>query len=224
MKKSITMVAVASLVGASAMASDLESVHERSSYYFGLDLGSNLAQQVGVDRIDLEAVILGLNDGLDGTEPRLSLEELSEAVMALQQELASEMEEQSASLREPGDQFLAENAEREEVVVTPSGLQYEVVEEGEGDTEPTASDIVRVHYHGTLIDGTVFDSSVERGQPVEFPLDAVIPGWTEGVQLMKEGDKFRFYIPSDLAYRGQSVGEIPPYSVLIFEVELLEIL
>lgn len=224
MKKSITMVAVALLISASAMASDLESVYERSSYYFGLDLGSNLADQVGADRVDLDAIIMGLNDGLDGEEPRISLDDLSEAVMALQQELASEMEEQSATLREPGDEFLAENAERDGVTVTSSGLQYEILESGEGDAEPTASDIVRVHYHGTLIDGTVFDSSVERGQPVEFPLDAVIPGWTEGVQLMTEGDKFRFYIPPDLAYRAQSVGEIPPYSVLIFEVELLEIL
>ena len=216
--------AVAAMISAGAAASDLETVTERSSYYFGLDLGSNLAQQVGTERVDLEALIMGLEDGLGEAEPQLSIDEIREAVMALQQELQAEMEEQSSSLREPGEEFLAENADRDEVIVTDSGLQYEIMEESGSGVTPSASDTVRVHYHGTLIDGTVFDSSVERGDPVEFPLDGVIPGWTEGVQLMAEGDKFRFYIPSDLAYRDEAVGDIPPFSVLIFEVELLEIL
>lgn len=222
--KKFTTLAATVLLSTSLAASDLETVNERSSYYFGLDLGSNLAQQIGTERVDIEALMMGLQDGLDEAEPRLSMDEIRDAVMALQQELQSEMEEQSASLREPGDAFLAENAEREEVVVTDSGLQYEIMEESGSDVSPTASDTVRVHYHGTLVDGTVFDSSVDRGDPVEFPLDGVIPGWTEGVQLMAEGDRYRFFIPPDLAYRDQAVGDIPPFSVLIFEVELLDVM
>lgn len=224
MKKFIPVTALALAISGGVMASDLDTVTERSSYYFGLDLGSNLAQQVGVERIDMDAVIMGLEDGLSGAEPRLALDDIREAVMALQQELQAEMEEQSSSLRGPGEDFLAENAERDEITVTASGLQYEIMEASGSDITPTAADIVRVHYHGTLIDGTVFDSSVDRGEPVEFPLDGVIPGWTEGVQLMSEGDKYRFYIPSDLAYQDQAVGDIPPFSVLIFEVELLDVL
>jgi len=223
MKKFIIGAAMG-LTASAAMASDLETVTERSSYYFGLDLGSNLVQQIGSERIDIEAVIMGLEDGLAEAEPRISVDEIREAVMALQQELEAEIEEESASLREPGEEFLADNAERDGVQVTASGLQYEVLSQGDSDVSPSESDTVRVHYHGTLVDGTVFDSSEERGEPVEFPLDGVIPGWTEGVQLMSEGDRYRLYIPSDLAYRDQSVGNIPPYSVLIFEIELLEVL
>ena len=124
---------------------------------------------------------------------------------------------------EKGAAFLAENAKKAGVTTTASGLQYEVLQSGSGETHPTASSTVRVHYHGTLIDGTVFDSSVERGETISFPLNRVIPGWTEGVQLMKVGDKFRFYIPSNLGYGERSAGKIPPGSVLIFDVELFEI-
>lgn len=124
---------------------------------------------------------------------------------------------------ELGEVFLANNAKRDGVKTTASGLQYEVLNSGDGDKHPTASDSVNVHYHGTLTDGTVFDSSVERGEPISFPLNRVIKGWTEGVQLMKKGDKFRFYIPADLGYGNRSAGKIPPGSVLIFDVELLAI-
>lgn len=124
---------------------------------------------------------------------------------------------------EKGSAFLAGNAKKEGVQTTASGLQYEVLQSGKGDIHPTASNTVRVHYHGTLIDGTVFDSSVERGETISFPLNRVIPGWTEGVQLMKVGDKFRFYIPSHLGYGNRSAGKIPAGSTLIFDVELFEI-
>ena len=124
---------------------------------------------------------------------------------------------------EQGDVFLATNAKREGVKTTASGLQYEVLQSGNGDKHPTEISTVNVHYHGTLTDGTVFDSSVERGEPISFPLNRVIKGWTEGVQLMKKGDKFRFFIPADLAYGNRSAGKIPPGSVLIFDVELLAI-
>lgn len=124
---------------------------------------------------------------------------------------------------EQGEVFLAGNAKREGVTTTASGLQYEVLQQGSGTKHPNAESTVNVHYHGTLTDGTVFDSSVERGEPISFPLNRVIKGWTEGVQLMKTGDKFRFFIPADLAYGNRSAGKIPPGSVLIFDVELLAI-
>lgn len=123
---------------------------------------------------------------------------------------------------EAGDAFLTENAKKEGVQTTASGLQYEVLQKGDGDCHPTANSTVTVHYHGTLIDGTVFDSSVNRGQTISFGLNQVIPGWTEGVQLMVVGDKMRFYIPSHLAYGNRSAGIIKPGSTLIFDVELFE--
>ena len=130
---------------------------------------------------------------------------------------------QAAKNIEEGKAFLAENAQKEEVQTTASGLQYQVLTKGESETHPTATSTVEVHYHGTLLDGTVFDSSVERGETIAFPLNKVIKGWTEGVQLMVEGDKFRLFIPSELAYGNQSVGNIKPGSTLIFDVELIRI-
>jgi FKBP-type peptidyl-prolyl cis-trans isomerase FklB len=124
--------------------------------------------------------------------------------------------------RAAGETFLAENAKKDGVTTTSSGLQYEVIKMGKGK-KPTATDRVKVHYHGTLIDGTVFDSSVQRGEPIIFALTQVISGWTEGLQLMPVGSKFKFYIPQHLAYGAQQAGQIPPYSTLIFEVELLGI-
>lgn len=122
-----------------------------------------------------------------------------------------------------GNDFLAQNKANVDVLTTASGLQYQVLNKGTGTTHPTASSKVKVHYHGTLLDGTVFDSSVERNEPISFPLNRVIAGWTEGVQLMVEGDKFKFFIPSQLAYGNSAAGKIQPGSTLIFEVELLEI-
>ena len=127
------------------------------------------------------------------------------------------------SSKEEGEKFLVENALREGVITTPSGLQYEIIKKGKGKTTPTATDVVKVHYHGTLINGTVFDSSVERNEPISFALTQVIPGWTEGLQLMTVGSKYKFYIPQELGYGSQQAGSIPPYSTLIFEVELLGI-
>lgn len=124
---------------------------------------------------------------------------------------------------EQGEVFLTNNAKRDGVKTTASGLQYEVLNSGDGDKHPTEVSTVNVHYHGTLTDGTVFDSSLERGEPISLPLNRVIKGWTEGVQLMKKGDKFRFFIPANLGYGSRSAGKIPPGSVLIFDVELLAI-
>lgn len=132
--------------------------------------------------------------------------------------------EAAAKAREVGEKFLAENAKQPGVVTLPSGLQYMVLNEGTGK-KPKASDTVRCHYHGTLTDGTVFDSSVQRGEPAEFPLNQVIAGWTEGVQLMNEGSKYRFFIPFNLAYGERGAGaQIPPYSALVFDVELIKVL
>lgn len=125
--------------------------------------------------------------------------------------------------KEEGEKFLAENALREGVITTASGLQYEVLKKGKGKKTPTATDVVKVHYHGTLTNGTVFDSSVDRNEPISFALTQVIPGWTEGLQLMTVGSKYKFYIPQQLGYGSQQAGSIPPYSTLIFEVELLDI-
>lgn len=122
-----------------------------------------------------------------------------------------------------GENFLAKNKTSEGVQETPSGLQYLVLQKGSGETHPSAKSTVNVHYHGVLLDGTVFDSSVDRGTPISFPLNQVIAGWTEGLQLMVEGDKFKFFIPSNLAYGTGAVGNIPPGSLLVFDVELLEI-
>jgi len=129
----------------------------------------------------------------------------------------------AAENSEAGSAFLTENKANPNVNETPSGLQYIVLQQGQGTQHPTASSTVKVHYHGTLLDGTVFDSSVDRGEPISFPLNRVITGWTEGVQLMVEGDKFRFFIPSHLAYGDSAAGQIAPGSLLIFDVELLDI-
>ncbi|MDD1779840.1 FKBP-type peptidyl-prolyl cis-trans isomerase [Enterovibrio sp. ZSDZ35] len=128
----------------------------------------------------------------------------------------------AAENKEAGDAYLSQNGQEEGVETTASGLQYKVLEAGEGDTHPTATSKVKVHYHGTLIDGTVFDSSVQRGEPIEFGLNQVIRGWTEGVQLMKKGEKTRFFIPADLAYGNRAAGIIKPGSTLIFDIELLD--
>lgn len=133
-----------------------------------------------------------------------------------------ELKEQYADKVKEGEEFLAENGKREGVVTLPSGLQYEVIKEGNGD-KPTASDRVKVHYHGTLIDGTVFDSSIDRGEPTSFGVTQVIPGWTEALQLMPVGSKWKLYIPSDIAYGSRDTGTIKPFSTLIFDVELIDI-
>ena len=153
--------------------------------------------------------VLGFNEQMDGTQA-------GEYIQTTMNNI------KYGNVQEEGEKFLAENALKDGVVTTESGLQYEVIKMGKGK-KPSATDRVKVHYHGTLINGTVFDSSVERGEPITFGLNQVIKGWTEGVQLMPIGSKFRFYIPQELGYGAQSAGSIPPYSTLIFEVELLDI-
>lgn len=181
-------------------------------------------QKLGGD-LDKDLVVKGFIDTLEETSP-FSLDEIRQFAQAGDQamrQLQEQQAEQAAAKNiEEGVAFLAENAKKEGVVTTESGLQYEVVEEGSGPS-PKATDTVRVHYKGTLLDGTEFDSSYSRGEPAVFPLNRVIAGWTEGVQLMKQGGKTRFYIPSELAYGQRATGAITPNSTLIFDVELLEV-
>lgn len=206
----------------SSVSSDLKTPAQKASYGIGLSMGKNLSEE-GMDDLDPQAVALGIEDALAKKDQRLSDDELMEAFSFLQERAQERMSALNDKTAKEGVAFLADNAKRDGVKATDSGLQYEVLSSAEG-SKPKVSDVVKVHYTGTLIDGTVFDSSVERGEPVEFPVGGVIPGWVEGLQLMNVGEKFKFYIPSDLAYGAQSpTPEIPANSTLVFEVELLDI-
>jgi len=200
-----------------------ESIEQRVSYGVGRQLGDQLKNNP-FKEFDVTAVQAGLADALAGDASQVSDELLNEAFGVVSKKMQEQEQELGKVKAAEGEKFLAENAGREEVTVTESGLQYEVLETGEGD-KPTAESTVRVHYHGTLSDGTIFDSSYERGQPAEFPVGGVIAGWTEALQLMSVGSKWKLSIPYNLAYgeRG-SQGAIPPYATLVFDVELLDIL
>ncbi|OAV45912.1 FKBP-type peptidyl-prolyl cis-trans isomerase [Lewinella sp. 4G2] len=188
------------------------------SYALGVVLSKNLSGQ-GFTDVNADEFAKGFSEGLANTAA-ISPDQANKIIQNFMQ---AKQEEESKELRKDGEDFLAENAKRPEVKVTESGLQYEVLKEGTG-ASPSATETVEVHYHGTLIDGTVFDSSVDRGQTISFGLNQVIPGWTEGVQLMKEGAKYRFFIPYNLAYGARgSAPKIPPYAALIFDVELFEV-
>lgn len=200
-----------------------ESIEQRVSYGVGRQLGDQLRNNP-FKEFDVTAVQAGLADALAGAASQVNDQDLNEAFAVVSKKLQEQEQEQAKEKAAEGEAFLAKNAERPEVTVTESGLQYEVLSEAEGE-KPTAASTVRTHYHGTFINGEVFDSSVDRGQPAEFPVGGVIAGWTEALQLMSVGAKWRLYIPYNLAYgeRG-SQGAIPPYSALVFDVELLDIL
>ena len=195
-----------------------KNIIKDASYALGCDVGKNL-QSNGINDIDTAEFAAGMKSVIEGEESRFSEEEikniLNEFFMSIQQR-------QGEANKKSGMDFLAENAKRENVVVLPSGLQYEVLKQGDGK-KPALSDSVTTHYHGTLIDGSVFDSSVQRGEPATFPVSGVISGWVEALQLMNEGSKWRLYVPSDLAYGAQAAGSIAPHSTLIFDVELLNV-
>lgn len=237
LKTKLTLVAVA-LLTLSACGKDekvakapvLDTEHAKQAYSLGVSAGRYLQSTVDEYNkiavgLDAELILRGVQDGLAG-KSEVSEEDIQQLLTALDETYRNAQtklaEEAAASAKAAGIAFLAENAKKEGVTVTESGLQFEVVQAAEG-VKPTAMDTVKVHYTGTLTDGTVFDSSVERGEPIEFPLNRVIPGWTEGVQLMSVGSKFRFTIPSELAYGERDMGTIPPHSVLVFDVELLDV-
>ncbi|MAD46895.1 MAG: peptidylprolyl isomerase [Oceanospirillaceae bacterium] len=201
----------------------LENHLDQASYGVGLNIGRQLSQE-GVD-MNADAVAAGIKDALSGAEPRIDDETLKAAFDKVREEQVRKQEALNDAAAKASEEFLAKNAKRDEVTVTESGLQYEVLKSGD-DSQPTpsATDTVRVHYHGTLTDGTVFDSSVERGEPAQFPVNGVIKGWIEALQMMHVGDKWKLYVPADLAYGARSPSPaIPANSALIFEVELLEI-
>ena len=199
---------------------------DRLSYALGLSMGNNFRSS-GIDTINVQDFADGVAAVFYGSEPKMSYDEAKEVIQAYFTELQKKQEEAAAAMGElnakAGEEFLAENGKRAEVKTTDSGLQYEVLAEGEGES-PKATDTVSVHYTGKLIDGTVFDSSVERGAPATFGVTQVIPGWVEALQLMKKGAKYRLFIPSALAYGPQGAGGIiGPNQTLIFDVELLDI-
>lgn len=190
------------------------------SYSVGVLLAQNLKSQ-GFDELDSISLSNAISDVLGNKTLVISAEEAQAIVSSYASKKASTV---SSKAKDAGASFLAENAKREEVTITATGLQYEVISAGTGTVSPGPSDKVRVHYHGMLIDGTVFDSSIQRGQSITFGVNQVIMGWQEALQLMKEGDKWRVYIPYDLAYGERGAGSsIPPYSALIFDVELIGI-
>lgn len=200
---------------------------DKLSYALGMSMGHNFKGS-GINELNVQDFANGVAAVYDGVQPEMTYEEAKQTVQEFFTKIQEEMEAEAAKAGEAnkqiGEAFLSENAKREGIKVTESGLQYEVLTEGNGAT-PAASDKVEVHYTGKLIDGTVFDSSVERGVPAMFGVTQVIPGWVEALQLMKEGDKWRLYIPSDLAYGSQGAGGIiGPNSTLIFDVELLRVI
>ncbi|HBZ93312.1 MULTISPECIES: FKBP-type peptidyl-prolyl cis-trans isomerase [unclassified Pseudomonas] len=201
---------------------DLSSDEGRVSYGIGRQLGGQLRDNPPPG-VDLNAILAGLTDAFTGQASRVSEAELGASFKVIREIMQAEAAAKAEAAAGEGRAYLAENAKREGMTVLASGLQYEVLVAGEG-AKPSAEDQVRVHYHGTLIDGSVFDSSYERGQPAEFPVGGVIPGWVEALQLMATGSKWRLHVPSELAYGAQGVGSIPPHSVLVFDVELLDIL
>ena len=199
---------------------------QKISYALGMNIMGNLAE-LPIE-IDVESVISAIKDVSAEKETALKVEEYHKYMQEFQKKVQEAGQQAVAKAAEnnkkAGAEFLAENAKKEGVKVTPSGLQYRVITEGSG-AKPSASSKVKVHYTGKLTDGTVFDSSVQRGEPIDFALNQVIPGWTEGVQLMTPGSKYEFVIPSDLAYGDRGAGNaIPPGATLVFEVELLAVM
>lgn len=203
----------------------LNTKAEKTSYALGLDVASSL-KNMPIE-INADSFVAAFTALMKGEQPALDPQEFQTVMQEFQEELKKAAEDKQSQVAEANKQqglaFLAQNSTQEGVTTTASGLQYKVIEEGEG-AKPTAADTVTVHYTGTLIDGTKFDSSVDRGEPATFPLNGVIKGWTEGVQLMSVGSKYRFTIPSELAYGDRGAGQlIGPGAVLVFDVELISI-
>jgi len=203
--------------------SKYDTVELQASYGIGRQIGDQVASNP-FEGLDADAVAQGVIDALKGNEMAVEVEDLRAAFGVINERMQAEHEAKAKEASAAGVAFLEENAKKEGVTVTESGLQYEVLTTGDGE-KPTAASTVRTHYHGTLIDGTVFDSSYDRGQPAEFPVGGVIKGWTEALQMMTVGSKWRLTISYELAYGEQGAGgAIGPYQTLVFDVELLEIL
>lgn len=205
------------------MADKLTSIEALASYAVGRQVGEQLASQP-FPGLEPDALLAGLGDMLKGQASPYKEDELRGALDEINRRMQRMQQQQASAMAAAGVEFLKQNATKSGVVVTPSGLQYEVLKEGKGP-KPGPDSTVRVHYHGTLVDGTVFDSSVQRGEPIEFPVNGVIAGWTEALQLMPVGSKWKLYIPSELAYGARGAGGvIGPHAALIFEVDLLRVM
>jgi len=209
----------------SGSSSDFSNDQEKRSYALGMDIGNSL-KELPVD-IKMDSLTQGVRDVVEGNDTKLTQDELDGVMQSFVQDMEAaqkqKADEQAQANGDKGKKFLADNKSKDGVKTTDSGLQYKVIEEGDGPS-PDANDSVTVHYTGKLIDGTVFDSSRERGEPVTFPVNAVIPGWTEALQLMKQGAKYELYIPADLAYGERGAGaQIGPNETLIFNVELIKV-
>lgn len=203
--------------------SDYTTVGQRVSYGLGRQMGEQLMDNP-FDGLQASAVVAGLQEALNGDDCTVSDDDMRAAFAAINEQMQAKQAEEAKAKSAEGDKFLADNAARAEVTTTESGLQYQVLTTGEGEI-PTAASSVRTHYHGTLIDGTVFDSSYDRGEPTEFPVGGVIAGWTEALQMMTIGSKWRLTIPYQLAYGEQGAGGvIGPYATLVFDIELLDII
>ncbi|MGP1351312.1 MAG: FKBP-type peptidyl-prolyl cis-trans isomerase [Hoylesella marshii] len=199
---------------------------DQISYALGLNIGQQLAQ-MGAEELNADDFAAAVKDVLAGREPKISQQEarnlIQQFVEKQEEKQRKAAEEKGKSAKADGEKYLADNAAKEGVITLPSGLQYQVIKEGNGK-KPKATDKVKCHYEGMLVDGTLFDSSIQRGEPATFPLNQVIAGWTEGLQLMHEGAKYRFFIPYQLGYGERGAGaSIPPFSALVFDVELLEV-
>ena len=204
---------------------NLEDKEHKLSYALGLNFSDQLKKQLGLT-IDVDVFVQGFKDGYTGESPLLSPDEAQKILIEMQEEQRAQQQAEKNKMAEEnkkaGEAFLAENMKKEGVVALDSGLQYKVIKAGDGP-KPKKTDAVSCHYRGTLLDGTQFDSSYDRGQPAQFRVDQLIPGWTEALQLMPTGSKWELYIPSYLAYGARPAGQISPNSTLIFELELLEI-
>jgi FKBP-type peptidyl-prolyl cis-trans isomerase len=230
MKARLVIILCMALAASPAVAAgdkqELKTQKEKFSYALGLDLGNNLKKNE-ID-VDIDIVVRAIKDGVSGKNPLMTEEEVKAAMQTAQKDMQAKRQEQmkvqGEKNKKDGTAFLAQNKSKDGVKTLPSGLQYKVITEGKGKM-PKASDTVTVQYRGTLIDGTEFDSSYKRGQPATFAVGGVIKGWTEALQLMKEGSKWQLFIPSDLAYgaNGTPGGPIGPNAALIFEVELVSI-
>ena len=222
----IVFVSVVSLLGVCYAGEKpaLKDQKKKDSYSLGYQYGETFKKQ-GME-IDLEIFTAGIRDALEGAKPGMSPEEIRETIKSLQQRVfiaqQQQLREQAAKNLEAGKAFMAENAKKKGVKTLPSGLQYRVITQGAGNS-PKAGDTVTVNYRGTLIDGTEFDSSYKRGEPASVHVDGVIAGWTEALQIMKEGSKWELFVPSELAYGRRGMGRIPRNSSLIFEVELVSV-
>jgi FKBP-type peptidyl-prolyl cis-trans isomerase len=228
MIRNIMAITAAAMIGAGAQAQEVSGELDELSYKMGYDLGKHI-EQLGITELNFEVFARAMSDSMAGRDSAMTdaqLQSAEQTRLKLQQvqmdAKRKELAAASENNRKAGEAYLAGNASREGVMTTDSGMQYEVIEMGDGP-RPIATDTVTVHYRGTLIDGTEFDSSYSRGEPTTFGLNRVISGWTEGLQLMPIGSKFKFHIPADLAYGGRTTGKIGPNSTLVFEVEMISI-